>query len=391
VTIPGSITSIGAQAFQNCASLTALTIPGSVATIGSNALGGCVNLAAITCLGNAPSTDPTAFQGDTKARITYFAGKTGWTNPFAGLPATAVPSVVSLINLSARAYVGTGGNILIAGFGINGSGTKNLLLRGVGPGMFNTFQVPGALPSVQLAFYDGENPAKLIASNTGWANAPVTGNSPVSAVVNNATPTLMATLGAFSYVTGSLDAALEVNVPAGSYTSQVIGQGSSPSGVALAEVYDADSGIPSSRLINLSARVQVGTGFNVLIGGFSITGNATEKVLIRGVGPGLTSTFQLPGTLVAPLLQLYDGENPAKLIASNSGWNTAPSTGPSPVVAVVQPASTQDMATVGAFSLNQGSADAAMEVSLPAGQYTAQLSGVGGSTGIGLIEVYELP
>jgi hypothetical protein len=211
------------------------------------------------------------------------------------------------------------------------------------------------------------------------------------AAVNNATPTLMATLGAFSYATGSLDAALEVNVPSGSFTSQVIGQGSSPTGVALAEVYDADVGIPSSTLINLSARVQVGTGFNVLIGGFSITGNKSEKVLIRGVGPGLTSTFQLTGTLVAPLLQLYDSENPAKLIAQNSGWNTIPAIGSSPVVAIVAAATASDMVTVGAFSLVQGSTDAAMVVTLPPGQYTAELSGVGGTTGIGLVEVYAMP
>ncbi len=96
-----------------------------------------------------------------------------------------------------------------------------------------------------------------------------------------------------------------------------------------------------------------------------------------------------------PQLVLFDdgnrpGENGAsRAIATNAGWNTAPSLGTSPVVASVQVATVQAMNAVGAFSLNNGSTDAAMLVTLPPGSYTAQLSGVGGTTGIGLVEVYE--
>jgi len=66
-----------------------------------------------------------------------------------------------------------------------------------------------------------------------------------------------------------------------------------------------------------------------------------------------------------------------------------PTLGNSPVVAGIFPATAQEMTVVGAFSLTVGSTDAAMYVTVPPGHYTAQLSGVGGTTGIGMVEVYE--
>jgi Putative Ig domain len=296
-------------------------------------------------------------------------------------------SYAYLSNLSARAYVGTGANILFAGFGTSGSGGKQLLLRAVGPGMASTFGLPGNLTDAQLQLFD--NTSTLITTNHGWGTAPVPGPSTVSATEVNATPTLMASLGAFSLVSGSLDSALLVTVPNSSFTYEVAGTGSNPpTGVGLAEIYDADTGIPSTTLINISARAQVGTGANILIAGFTIAGNGTEKVLIRGVGPGLNHTFGLTGILATPQLQLFDAAG--KVIATNTGWNTASTIGNSPVLAVVAAATANDMATVGAFSLVSGSTDCAMEVTLPLGGYTAQLTGVGGTSGIGLVEVYQM-
>jgi hypothetical protein len=210
-------------------------------------------------------------------------------------------------------------------------------------------------------------------------------------VVTDTTATVISSLGAFPLVANSLDAALDVTLPVGNYTSQVSGVGANPVGVALAEIYDADTGTPAARLVNLSARAQVGTGFNVLIAGFGITGNTSETVLIRGIGPALgLSPFNLTGVLAAPQLTLFDSIGSGNVIAANSGWSAAPTTGNSTVVAVVQQTTAAVMSSVGAFGLTPGSNDAAILVALPPGNYTAQLAGAGGTTGIGLIEVYEV-
>jgi len=88
---------------------------------------------------------------------------------------------------------------------------------------------------------------------------------------------------------------------------------------------------------------------------------------------------------------VYDSASPANVIASNSGWQNAPVPGNSPVLASVQLATSAVMSSVGAFSLVAGSADSAMVLTLPAGAYTAQVSGVNNSTGIALVEIYEIP
>ena len=110
------------------------------------------------------------------------------------------------------------------------------------------------------------------------------------------------------------------------------------------------------------------------------------------MGPGLASTFGLTGTLATPQLALYDSVVPTnpQVIATNAGWGVSPSPGPSTVQSGLFPATASVMTTVGAFSLVSGSADSAMLVTLPPGSYTAQLSGVSGSIGIALVEVYEV-
>src|SRR5208337_5240572 len=80
--------------------------------------------------------------------------------------------------------------------------------------------------------------------------------------------------------------------------------------ICLAEIYDADTGTPAARLINISARASVGTGSNILIAGFVISGNTPEKVVIRGIGPTL-SLFGVTGSLATPQLVLYDSGNNA--------------------------------------------------------------------------------
>jgi len=135
----------------------------------------------------------------------------------------------------------------------------------------------------------------------------------------------------------------------------------------------------TTRLINISSRAQVGTGSNIMIAGFVVSGPAglTEPVLIRGVGPGL-SQYGVTGLLAQPVLTLYDASG--NLLASNTGWSNNPN-------------ATQIAAaftSTGAFALSPGSADSALLANLPPGAYTAEVTGVSGTTGVALAEIYEV-
>jgi hypothetical protein len=133
-----------------------------------------------------------------------------------------------------------------------------------------------------------------------------------------------------------------------------------------------------TRLINISSRAFVGTGDSLLIAGFFIAGSGVEQVLVRGIGPALEA-FGVSGTLAKPQLAVYDAGG--NVLAANAGWNTDPR--------AAQIAETA--AALGAFPLPDGSADCSVLLDLPPGGYTAQVSGVGGTTGNGMVEVYEVP
>ena len=278
-----------------------------------------------------------------------------------------------LINLSCRAEVGTGANVLIAGFAVGGAGTsgqEQLLIRASGPALI-PFGVSGTLPDpmLQLAMLSGSS----IATNSGWGG--------LASITNTA-----AAVGAFAWKDpSSKDSAILAQPGAGPYTAEVSGA-SGDTGVSLAEVYDATPAgtytLSTPRLVNLSARDQVGTGSNVLIAGFVVGGSTARTVLLRASGPAIAAApFNVPGTLPDPELQLYqsNGSETSILLDSNSGWGGN-----------AQIASTAT--TVGAFSWNSAtSADSALLVTLPPGAYTAQVSGATGDTGVALVEVYEVP
>ena len=282
----------------------------------------------------------------------------------ASLSVISTANIGRLINISCRAQVGTGANILFAGFVIGGagtSGTESVLIRGSGPALI-PLGVTGTLPDPQLQLYSGNT---LIATNNGWA-----GNA---AIMSTA-----ASVGAFAWANPtSHDSALLENLNGG-YTAQIAGQ-SGDTGDALAEVYDATPAgtyTPSNpRLINISARVQVGTGANILFAGFVIGGTTSRTVLIRASGPALIP-LGVTGTLPDPELQLYQGNT---LLGTNTGWG-----GDAEIASAA--------ASVGAFTwTNPSSNDSAVLVTLPPGGYTAQVSGASGDTGDALVEVYEVP
>jgi hypothetical protein len=125
-----------------------------------------------------------------------------------------------------------------------------------------------------------------------------------------------------------------------------------------------------------------------LIAGFAVTGAGSETVLIRADGPGLAQ-FSVSGALASPQLTLYDGNG--KAIATNVGWSTAPTLGTSPVPSTIAGATVALFTEVGAFQLTAGSGDCALVASLPPGSYTAEVTGANSSTGVALVEIYEVP
>jgi hypothetical protein len=141
---------------------------------------------------------------------------------------------------------------------------------------------------------------------------------------------------------------------------------------------DTPAPFTTKKLVDVSTRLNVGTGSAVAIAGFRITGSASKRVLIRGAGPGLTG-LGVTGALSAPHLQLMD--NSGNLIRENYSWQDGNGT------ALIDAAEAQ----TGAFVFAPGSLDSAILIVLPPGTYTAELSGAGTATGVGLVEVYEIP
>jgi YVTN family beta-propeller protein len=339
-----------------------------VANTGSNdvtVIDGATNATTTVPVGDAPAFFATAVNPVTN--MVYVANQGGDSvtviaQSMPTPPTGGIGSSARLINISTRAEVGTGGNILIPGFVIGGSGAETLLIRADGPALAQ-FSVEGVLAQPSLSVFDSLG--NLIVSNTGW--------------INNPSPALIAStaasVGAFALTPSSADCALIASLPAGAYTVQVSGVGST-SGVALAEVYEVSSS--GTRLVNISTRGQVGTGANIIIPGFVIAGSGNEKLLVRADGPGLTE-FGVGGVLAEPSLSVFNSSG--SVIASNMGWESSSNPALIAITAVA----------VGAFALISGSADSAQIVDLPAGAYTMHVSGIDNTTGVALAEVYEVP
>jgi hypothetical protein len=271
----------------------------------------------------------------------------GSTTPitYYGLSDTVTPNGY-LANLSVRAAMAAG-QTLIVGFVVDG-GAKPMLVRAAGP-VLNRYGLTGVVDP-NLTLYNG---GTVVASNDNWDASLVT---------------TFATLGAFAFDAASKDAALLQSIN-GPHTAQATATGA---GAILVEAYDAGPN-DGRKLVNLSTRFQVGTGDNILIAGFVLSGTGTKQLLIRAVGPTLTN-YGVTGVLADPQLSVFDVGTP---IASNNDWSSSLSA---------------TFTTLGAFALNAGSKDAALVVTLQAGKaYTVQVSGVGNTTGEALVEIYLMP
>ena len=189
------------------------------------------------------------------------------------------------------------------------------------------------------------------------------------------TAILRAAAGAFALSTGSRDAALFAELPAGAYTLPVTATDNG-TGVVLLEVYDPALTSTAS-LLNASTRAYAGTGSSVLIVGFVVNGTGSLRCLIRAVGPTLAG-LGVNGALADPSLGLYLG--PA-LLTANDNWSSAANAGEIAAAA----------SAAGAFTLPANSKDAALVANLPAGAYTAIVTGAANSSGTVLVEIYVLP
>jgi len=271
----------------------------------------------------------------------------------------AVVSVKSsrLANLSTRGLVPIG-SALTPGFTVRGSGTKSLVIRAVGP----TLSLFGIATALSAATLDVMAPdSTVVASNKNWGG---------STALNSA----FSRVGAFPLAADSKDAAVQTSLTAQAYTVRVSPTEPGASGVTLAEIYDADAATTPAHLVNLSTLGFVGAGDDVLTAGFVIAGEAPKRLLIRAVGPGL-APFGVSNLLLDPQLSLVPlGGLP---LAANDDW---------PNLVSVQAAFT----AAGAFALPSGSKDAALVITLEPGGYTVVVSGVGGTTGNALVEIYDL-
>jgi hypothetical protein len=285
--------------------------------------------------------------------------------PTATPPPSPTPGAV-LANISTRSFVQTGDNVMIGGFIVQGSGTKRVIIRAIGPEL-GQFGVPDPLQDPTLELHDGNG--ALIASNDNWQTTIIGGiitQDQVQDIMNSGRapgdPRESAIIG---------------DLPAGNYTAIVRGVNSTI-GVALVEVYDLATGT-SVILGNISTRAFVQTGDNVMIGGFIVQGSGTKRVIIRAIGPEL-GQFGVPDPLQDPTLELHDGNG--ALIASNDNWQTTIIGG------IITQDQVQDI-------INSGRApgdprESAIIGDLPAGNYTAIVRGVNGTIGVALVEVYDL-
>lgn len=269
------------------------------------------------------------------------------------LPVPVAPPV--LANLSVRSHLTSSRAVQTVGFVLQSVASKPVLIRAMGPSLAQ-FGIEGGVADPRLEVFD--RTTATIGASDRWSPGLLDG-WPVQ--------------GSTAPPAGNADAGLMIDLPGGATTAQV--RGSSP-GLVFVEVFDP-SPTPGSRIINMSARAMVGTGENVLIGGFAIAGSGTTqlRLLIRAIGPQLAS-FGVGDALADPVIEIFNSRN--LKIAENDDWD---------------PSLESTFAAAGAYALATGSRDAALVVTLAAGQgYTVIVrSGTSAIEGEAMLEIFELP
>ncbi len=277
----------------------------------------------------------------------------------------------TLAAISIRSRCESGSRVAIGGFVITGNLPKTVMIRAVGPSLANMGLSPGdVLADPEFTVHDARKGNAVIASCDNWGD-----NSNASDIVMTA-----ARVGATPFAAGDTkSAALLLTLNPGVYTF-VIGGKNGSAGVVLTEIYDADLNPGGSTLAAISGRVYCGTNNDVAIGGFVVTGNTPKQMLIRAIGPSLTSSG-LPANevLADPMFKVHDARNGNAVVASNDNWVDAPNA--SAMVAAGK--------RVGAADIAAGDTkSAALLVTLNPGVYTFVISGVSGN-GVVITEIYD--
>jgi hypothetical protein len=247
--------------------------------------------------------------------------------------------------------VQTGDNVAIAGFIITGNAPKKVIMRGIGPSLAAS-HIAGVLADPVLELHG--NNGSLITSNDNWKD------TQQSAIQDSALAP-----------TDNKESAIVATLAPGRYTAILRGKNGTM-GIGLVEMYDLRPASDST-LANISTRGFVQTGNGVMITGFIFgNGTASEKVIIRAIGPSL-ATSGIANFLADPTLALHNGNG--VLLMSNDNWK-ANATQAAQVIATGMPP--------------KNDLESAIVTTLPPGQYTAIVRGKNGGTGVALAEVYHI-
>ncbi len=252
----------------------------------------------------------------------------------------------ALVNVSTRSYVQTGENVLIGGVIIEGTAAKKVVLRGIGPSLA-AGGVKGALADPMLSLHDATGAE--IASNDNWksnaASVQATGLAP----------------------SNDLESAIVTTLPPGAYTVVLSGVGNTQ-GIALFELYDMEP--TKSKIGNIATRGLVESGDDIMIAGFIVGGTQSSQVLVRALGPSLVARG-ITNALADPALELYNAQG--SRIFANDSWRAS-----------------QAQQITASLLPPENDRESAIMATLAPGNYTAIMRGVGGATGVGLIEVYNM-
>ncbi len=270
-----------------------------------------------------------------------------------GPPYLTPNAAPSLVNLSTRAFVGTGANVLIGGFIVQGSQPATVILRGIG----HSLAAQGIARPLTDPMIELRNSANvLLASNDDW----IDGNDSATIASYGLDPT------------NSRESALLATLSPGSYTVllRAFDNGDGDlTGTGVVELYDLHT--TGGRAGNISSRGQVLTENDIMVAGFIAGGGVSKELVVRGIGPSLQSAG-VADALPNPLLELRDASG--NLLRQNDDWATD-----SEALAVQQ-----------SGLAPKNSLEAAIHATVNPGLYTAIMRGANNTTGVGLVEVYDL-
>lgn len=269
------------------------------------------------------------------------------------------PPSLKLANLSTRARVLTGEQVLIAGFIVTGPDSKRVIIRGIGPSLGG---VSGNLSNPTLELHQGST---LLVSNDDWKTKS-DGTSQQAEIEATTIPPK-----------NDSESAIVMTLNPGTYTATLSGKNGG-TGIGVVEVYDLE-GAANSRLANISTRGFVDMDDNAMIAGL-IAGEgetgAGAQVLIRAIGPSLSGSG-IQGSLQDPTLELHDANGAT--IATNDNWKINDQT----------QQSQEDLIRSSSIAPSNDF-EAAIVATLPPGPATAVVRGKNNTTGVALVEVYNL-